>query len=193
MEAYSDGLLSRKERKTFESMLTRNPELARQVELARRVRETLRSIEIPACPPSVYEPVLEMARRESEVERRSPVRDWLEGLMRPRLAPARLIVVVSAVFAAALTAVVVMNERGAVTTPGDDQVQAALAEVKLALSYVSKAGRETGSAIRHRAVDESIIDPTLRAIGYAEIGSENGQPVPVDRAPIEDENKRGRS
>ena len=192
LEAYVDGLLSRKDRKTFESILAQDAGLARQVDLATRVRDDLRAIETPACPPAAFEPILELARRESRVDPPS-VRDWLGSLLSPRVAPARLIVVASAILAAVLTLVVLVNQSAVQTTPGDDEVEAALVEVKLALSYVSRAGRETGSTIRHRAVDESIIDPMVRAIGYADIGSGEGQPVQNDRQPLEDPNNGGTS
>ena len=193
VEDYVDGLLSRRQKKSFEAVLSVDEELARQVDLARRVRDTLAAIETPACPPSVYEPVLEKARRDSQGEQRSTWTDWLSGILQPGLAPVRLIVVASVVGAAILTTVVMMNQGQPRTALDEEEVQMALDEVKLALSYVSLAGRETGSTIRNRAVDENIIDPIVRAIGHAEIGSAADSRDRDSGATIEDAKKGGNS
>jgi hypothetical protein len=193
IEDYADGLLSGKEKKVFEAMLAGDEELRRHVDLARRIRDSLRATETPPCPPSVYEPVLAMARRESQAEPRPGFFTWLEDILQPRIAPARLIVVASVLLAAVLTTVVLVNEGNVQPAPGQEEVQAALDEVKIALSYVSLAGRETGSTIRHKAVEESIIDPIVRAIDHAEIGSGARRSEPRHRATSADANTRGKS
>ncbi len=193
VEDFVDGLLPRKERKALEAMLATDDALAREVDLAIRLRDALRGEKAPACPASAYEPVLRMARREAGAERGSDIADWIAGLFRPRVAPARAIVVASALLAAILTTVV-MIDRGAVEgDPNAEEVQEALNEIKVALAYVSLAGRETGSTIRRRAVDQAIIDPIVRAIGHAEIGSGVDNTEPATGVSIGEAKKGGES
>ncbi len=167
VEAYADGLLPRRERKVFESMLRSDADLAHQVDLAKQLRQTLSGLPAPACPDAAVEPVLARARREDARERgRVPVSRFGNF----RLTPARVLVPATIVLAVVVPLWVIDGERS--ERPHDPaDVQAALEEVKLALSYVSRAGRETGSAIRHMAVDQALIGPVRRAIDRADIGS----------------------
>jgi hypothetical protein len=88
--------------------------------------------------------------------------------MEPRRRPALAIVVASALVAAVMTTMVLY--RGVDSWQNAGEVDAALRDVKLALSYVSFAGRETGSAIRLQAVDQTMVVPIRRALMQGAIG-----------------------
>ena len=168
IEAYTDDVLSREEKKAFERLMHADDDLAQQVNIARQVRTGLGDLPLPQCPPAAYEHVLNLARRHASAGNEVKRSGWLSGVMQPRRRPALAIVVASAVVAAVMTTMVLY--RGADSPQNAGEVDAALRDVKLALSYVSLAGRETGSAIRLQAVDQTMVVPIRRALMQGAIG-----------------------
>lgn len=191
IEAYVDGDLSGKEKKAFEHLVRQDVDLAREVALEQRLKRALGELPKPVCPPTAYEPVLDRVRREAPARRIVRQSRWLREQV--VLIPVPVRVILAAVTVIAVATVALLPDRVGVAPAHDPtEVQAALEEVKRALSYVSLAGRETGSAIRTHAVDQTLIRPIRRAIGRAGIGSDEQDPT-AGEAPETANTTRGKS
>ena len=134
IEAYLDGDLPEAERARFEALMALEP-WQREVALAIRVRDTLRSSPQPACPPHVVRSVVWQARWARFME-------YLGDFRLPALRPA----LVAAVLIVAAFAALWINR----TPPADvsqAEIEQALSDVKWTLGYVSKTGRLTGASL----------------------------------------------
>ncbi len=182
IEAFVDGLLSWPERRRFEKIMASDESLADEVAVATRLRDALHSLDRPECPPHVQSAIDQALGRERSVSRfgddRWAIRVVLQKRRVARLALATVMVVVVVVGAMALWRTNSQSE------PPPDDVQLALHDVKLALSYVSLAANETGHTLRTEVVGRNVIVPIRRALDYAEVsGRPEGGSLPPETEP----------
>lgn len=169
LEAYLDGELSVEEAAEVEARLAGDARWRAELARARAVRDGLRALPRPACPPAVTAAVLAHARRET---RRRPLTrlarafggvrriDW-----RPALAMAVLagLVVASALIDSGARRSGTPHD-GALAAIPPAEVEAALEEARWALAYVSEVGRRTGRSVREAAFDEPLVAPVTGAV-----------------------------
>jgi anti-sigma factor RsiW len=158
IEAYVDNQLTPDEKVLFERVLIQGPG-CEEVEVAYRIRNGLRNLPAPSCPPHITEAVLLHARREAkrpslwwtepDVWHR-----WWDGALKPAMAMGMLALLV-------ISAALIERPRqeAAITS---SEVQQALAEAKWALGLVSRTGVQTGSSVR-----DNVVQPIRQALESA--------------------------
>ncbi len=156
IEAYVDGELSRRERLEFEAACAADPALWEEVRAARIVRNGLRSLETPHCPPEVTDAILDQVRRDARSRRGSPAWSWV-GSWRPALA-GFAVIVAAAVF-------VFLRPAPVSEVPTDPEVAEALDEVKWTLAYINSIGNRTGETIRDDVLRDHVVRPIERGLG----------------------------
>lgn len=169
LEAYVDGDLAPAEARRMEALLAESDaDWEAELFLATRIRAGLQALPQPACPPAVAQVVLEAARRQA-VERAGPgwlerAREWFERawapFWQPTLATAALVAVV---VATALVGRPRPEAELAGMSPA--QVEAALAEAKWTLAYLSQVGRDTGHSVRQEVLENHVVAPVQQALG----------------------------
>ena len=159
VEAYLDDELPAAERLLFEQGLA-DAHWDAELFVARQIRDGLCTLPEPVCPPHVAEAVLAQVRREVRASWLERFHTWMQQqfmvLWQPALA---MTVVVMLVVSAALVG------RPATPEPAyaDAEVEQALAEIKLALGYVSEASRQTGKVVRDDVIAERVVGRMLNA------------------------------
>ena len=158
LEAYLDGDLPAPERAVLERRLAADEALRAELRLARRVRDGLRTLPRPSCPPAVTQAVWEQTHRLAWQERRQRVGAWFSrwgrDVWRPVLAMAVLLLLV-------LSAALVGRPTH---TPPPAEVEMALDEVKWTLGYLSKVGREAGVSVRNEVLEAHVVRPVQEAL-----------------------------
>ena len=157
VEAYLDDALPADERVRFEQGLA-DAHWDAELFLARQIRDGLRALPEPVCPPDVTAAVLAQVRREARASWLERFHAWMQQqfmvLWQPALA---MTVVLMLVVSAALI--------GRPTPPApayaEAEVEQALAEIKLALGYVSEASRQTGKVVRDDVIAERVVGRML--------------------------------
>lgn len=189
LETYVDGDLSPADRRRIEAFVEQSPEMARQLQLARRVLEELAAVDRPACPPSVTNSVLEAARADvvkpARAANRPPQlrrKNRRAGVRRGRTRSVWTAVLRPAVLTGIFILLVVSSaifwgrpqlESPTASEPTSAQVEQALRETKWALSFVSDVGRRTGQSIRREVLEERVTVPVQRAVDAALAASSN--------------------
>lgn len=159
VEAYLDGELSAENAELFERRLHVESDWNNEVVLARHVRDGLRTLPSPACPPQVTQAVIAETRRRDRAARRQQVLAWIDRVWGQTWQPALamsvlLLLVISAV----------LLGRPPQPTPQTAEVEQAMAEVKWALAYVSDVGRQTGETVRSEVLEERVVSSMNAAI-----------------------------
>lgn len=164
VEAYLDGALSAEEAARFEAHLLQNEVWEEEMLLAEQVRQGLRALPEPWCPPAVPAAVLATVRQQARqawwVWLTDGFRQQTALLWRPALAMASLallVVMASRIGPAPTDASSTTAERA--------EVQRALAEVQWTLAFVSEVGRETGASVRDDVLAPHIVQPMQHALG----------------------------
>ena len=171
VEAYLDDDLPADERVLFEQGLADTPWDA-ELFMARQIRDGLRALPEPMCPPHVAEAVLAQVRREARASWLERFHAWMQQqfmvLWQPALA---MTVVVMLVVSAALIG------RPASPEPSYQpaEVEQALAEIKLALGYVSEASRQTGKVVRDDVIAERVVGQMQHALNTRQQPSDDTQ------------------
>ena len=156
IEAYVDGELSRRERLEFEAACAADPALWEDVRAAQLIRDGLRSLETPNCPPEVTGAIFEQVRRDARIRRGTQSGSWI-GIWKPALAGLAVIVA---------TVVFVLLRPAPVTeVPTDPEVAEALDEVKWTLAYINNIGNRTGETIRDDVLRDHVVRPIERGLG----------------------------
>ena len=168
VEAYLDDALPADERIRFEQSLDAGWD--GELFLARQIREGLRTLPEPVCPPHVTDAVLAYTRREVRASWIARFHEWMQqqftALWQPALA---MTVVVLLVVSASLIG------RPKQPPPTDPAVAQALAEVKLAFRYVSEAGRQTGKVVRDDVIAERVVGRVQNALNARQQSSDDTQ------------------
>lgn len=168
VEEYLDGLLEEDERAEFERHLASDETRMDDLLLARRIRDELRALPLPACPPAVTRAVLAEVRREARADALQRLRRLAPAVLydgaarwRPVLAMAALAVLV----ASAAVVGRLPEPRPYPTSATPAEVRQALAEAKWALGYVSELGRATARSVRHDVLETRVVAPMQQALG----------------------------
>ncbi len=159
LEGYLDGDLTPEETARFERGLRRD-DWAAELRRAASIRDGLRALPLPECPPHVTRAVLREARRRARAEwlhraREALARAW-RLTARPALAMAVLV---------ALVVVAALVTRPPRDAPARTEVEHALAEVKWTLAYLSEVGRQTGASVHRDVLDAHVFGPMHEALG----------------------------
>lgn len=163
LDAFLDGDLPPDEAAAFARLLQEDDDLAAERWLAGQVRDGLRALPRPVCPPAVTQAVLAEARRSTWRSRQERfvgrlLDAWL-SLWQPALVTAALVgVVVTAALVGRVPAPPPPTAHAA-------EVEAALAEAKWTLAYLSEVGRHTGRSVRHEVLEAHVVAPVQEAVG----------------------------
>ncbi len=157
IEAHLDGDLKPGEVDGFDEIAMMDEDLARELNLARSISSTLASMPDESCPEEVTRGVMAHVRRDvrrSFFNRLRASLNW-QGVARlkPAIAMALLLIVV-------LSSVIV----GRNSPVPDAEVAQALADVKMALAYLSDAGRTTGTAVKQDIIGPLVVRPVARSM-----------------------------
>ena len=178
IEAFLDEDLPPDEAARFEAHLATDG-WEEELLLARQIRDGLRALPVPPCPPEVTHAVLQQARREARASRRLRLREhldslhaWLTQAWRPLWQPALAMSMLLALVVAVGTL-----GRGPQQPTDDPEVAQALAEAKWTLAFLSEIGRETSRSVRSEALEPHVVAPMNEALGP--LG--NQPPTRVDR------------
>lgn len=166
VEAYLDGVLPDDERLRFERGLAAEAEWEAEVFLADRIRQGLRALPDPECPPHVAAAVLAQVRQEQRASWMAQLKAWLQqqvtALWQPALA---MTMVLLLVVSAALIGRSETEENFAGNVPPSSEVQQALAEVQWTLGYLSGVSRQTGRVVRDEVITDHVVSPVQEALG----------------------------
>jgi len=159
IEAHLDGELPDGEMNGLETHLRECASCAGELQMAERVRGSLRMLPLQSCPDPVVESVYERVRDELRTTRRQRLREWLDSWRAPLWRPA---------FGAAL--VVILTIGGTVTyldrDPEVSPAELARAElqVKWTLAYLSQMGRRTGDRVRDDVLRDRVVEPIQNSV-----------------------------
>jgi hypothetical protein len=151
-DEYVDGALDAGVARLVEHYGRKYPECAQEIEVARMVRDGLRSIEAPPCPESVVTSVfsrISMSRRNAVRKAISEKFVLLQPMWRPVLALGAVVVVVLAI----LVREPVSQEYS------QAEIDQALREVKWTLAYLGDVGKRTGETIRDDVLAAHVVLP----------------------------------
>ena len=156
LEAYMDNQLSPEEAQEIEKWLQQDDRWHEELTLAMHIRDELRSLKAPFCPPHVSREVIKHARKDLVGEYIQRGRRFLESWFlhwKPIMATVALLVITSVVIFRLELKQDVSHE-----TISQVEVNQALDEVKWTLGYVSKTGRLTGDSV------EDALAPLLKEL-----------------------------
>ncbi len=157
IEAYLDGDLKPGDADRFDEIALMDEDLARELNLARSISSSLSSIPDETCPVGVTRGVMAHVRRDVRRSFFNRLQATLnrQGVARlkPAIAMALLLIVV-------LSSVIV----GRNSPVPDAEVAQALADVKMALAYLSDAGRTTGAAVKQDIIGPLVVRPLSRSM-----------------------------
>lgn len=173
VEAYLDGDLAVDERADFEHGLAAGSDWEAELFLAGQIRDGLRALPRPACPPRVTEAVLAQVRREVHATWKDQFRNRLQqqlgALWQPALAMTVLLLLV-------VSAALIGRPAQPQDTFAEAQVQQALVEVQWALGYLSEVSRETGKVVRDEVIADRVVSPVQQALTARSHRSNDMQP-----------------
>lgn len=158
IEAYIDGDLSRRERLAFEQACREDPALRASVEAARLVRQNLRSIEAPLCPPETAQAIRERIRRDHSLSDRSTRPSFAWPAVWKPAAIGLAVLLLALVF-------VLDRPQPQPVVPPDPEVAEALADVKWTLAFINGVGTRTGETIREEVLRDRVVRPIERGLG----------------------------
>ena len=155
LEAYLDNQLPSEEAMKVEKWLEGSDHWHEELTLAMHIRDELRGLRLPDCPPHLSQNIIRAARQDvwrSFTHRLNQffLGGWI-SYWKPILATLTLLII---------TSVIVFNVPRPIETPSENisqvDVDQALNEVKWTLGYVSKTGRLTGESV------EDVLGPLLK-------------------------------
>ena len=146
LEAYLDNQLPPEEASKVEYWLEDDNRWHEELTLAMHIRDELRSLRAPVCPPHVTQQVIKTARRDAWLSFTGRLNQFFFSgwvpYWKPILATMTLLVIAS---------MLLFRTPKLDGPPSDEisqvEVEQALDEVKWALGYVSKTGRLTGASV----------------------------------------------
>ncbi|QXD15484.1 hypothetical protein GQ464_000585 [Rhodocaloribacter litoris] len=138
IERYLDGDLSPGAAAALERRLA-DAGRSEVLRLAERIRDDLRTLPVPSCPPHVTRAVLQAARQRARRDRRR------HGHPQDRRCTWQPVLAMVLLLGLALVAALI--GRPAQPSPDDPAIQRALVEVKWTLALVSEVGRQTGASV----------------------------------------------
>ena len=146
LEAYLDNQLPQEEALQVETWLERDDRWHEELTLAMHIRDELRSLRSPVCPPQVTRHVIRHARRDAWQSFAGRLNPFFFGgwitYWKPILATMTLLVIAS---------MLLFRAPHSENAPSEEitqvDVEQALDEVKWTLGYVSKTGRLTGASV----------------------------------------------
>ena len=147
IEPYVDGELEPEEKQVMDMLLQQNPEYHKRVEAAKTLLLVLGDINIPECPPDI-------TRQVSLWVLLDAFQQSLARLYQSVLVPAWKPAMAVAVMVCAIWFAIQLNPTTGVDTgslsqaQSEEEVDQALNEIKFALGYVSRAGREAGASVQ---------------------------------------------
>lgn len=146
LEAYMDNQLPSEEAQRVEEWLQKDDRWHEELALAVHIRDELRSLRYPACPPHVAQHVVQHARRDAWHSFAGRLNSFFFGTWvpywKPILATLTLLVIASVLLFRELPRESMTSEE---ITQVD--VEEALDDIKWTLGYVSKTGRLTGDSV----------------------------------------------
>ncbi len=187
IEAWLDGEMDRAEADRFERHARECRDCDAEVELARSVSATLRSLPALECPGGLVEHAAAVAagsRTRPTLRERAArwIEPHLEGFLRPAMVAMILVVIAAGVFV--LSGRKGMN--GAIDPYSRVEVEAAAQDAMIAFAYVGKYTRRTGSLLRREVIAERIAPRMARAMSKSWRHVVNETLVPtVERAVLD--------
>ncbi len=156
IEAFLDGDLKPEDANRFDDIALMDEDLQRELKVARSISTSLGSMPDMDCPDEVVKAVMSHVRRDVRGSFVADMKSRLQNLasfqLKPALAVALLVIVV--------VSSSLIGRRGPTTDP---EVTQALADVKMALAYLSNAGRTTGTTVRQDVVP-LVVGPVSRSM-----------------------------
>ena len=149
IEPFLDGELSPEQRRIVLDAAAGDASFARELALARSIREALRSVPSVQAPPDLLPDVIRHARQDARRQFVSRVRSWFSELdLRPALVTATLVV-----------AVVLAGQWGRPAAPAPDQAEVAeaLEQIKWTLGLVSEVGQVTAVHLRDDVFEPHVV------------------------------------
>lgn len=166
LELYVDGDLPAAKARRLEEAVQAEPAFREELSRARALRDRLRALPEPACPPDVTASVIAYARRDARAgifERiRTIVTSNWETVLRPTLA-------VGVLFSLVVGGALITRPQSEQPLPlaATEDVERALNEAKWTLAYVSDIGRRTATSIRDEVFEERLVAPVNRVLDAA--------------------------
>jgi len=157
IEAFLDGDLSPEEAAAFDEVALMDENLAREMKISQSISTSLGMTADLECPDEVVRNVMAHVKRDV---RRSYVQRLMDGILDlPILRP-------KPAFAMALLVIVVLSSTliSRRTTGTDPEVTQALADVKLALAYLSDVGRTTGTTVGQDVIGPHVVGPMSKSL-----------------------------
>ena len=151
LEAYVDGDLAPGEAADVQRHLAECMACAAELELALAVKEGLRGLPQPVCPPEVLAAVQQRGR--AQVVPLRPRRTTV-GWLHLAAAAAILAAIGSGLF------FLLPSQPTAQTA----EVERATYEARLALAYLGEATRKAGLSVREEVFEERVVSPTARTL-----------------------------
>ena len=162
VEAFLDGDLPTEAHTAFAAA---RAEWDEELAQAARIRDGLRTLPRPTCPPEVMQHVLAHVRAHRRASWQARLQDWWRTapslVLRPALAAALLIGVVCAV---AWLGRPEASTPATVAAAAPPEVQQALADVRWTLALLSDVGRTTGATVREDVLEPHVVVPMQQAL-----------------------------
>lgn len=161
VEAYLDEALPADQQARFAQSLAADADWEAELFLARQIRDGLRALPHPACPPRVADAVRAHVRRQAQPSWSDRLQAWLEqqwlALWQPALAMAVLLVLV-------VSATLVGHPQQQQPTYAEAEVERAMKEVQWTLAYLSEVGRQTGKTVREDVIADRVVGTMQHAL-----------------------------
>jgi anti-sigma factor RsiW len=158
IDAYVDGELSAADTFRLESHLSACPVCAEELQLARRVKHTLRILPPQYCPDRVVAAALEEAESERAVTRKPR---WQARFASWHQWQWRLAAAVAMALAIAVTITVFIRPQQPPTTMSPEELARAERQVKWTLAYVGHVSQSSASIV-YEEVIESELEPLVK-------------------------------
>ncbi len=156
LEPYLDTELPDNERSSLEVHLQICAACSAELETARKVQETLRTLPAQAAPEQITEAVYAHARADLRTRRRVWLQGWTTG-WRPVLG-----VAVAAILLIFTTIGLQDQEPTDTATPAE--IARAERQAKWAIAYLSQVGHRTGLTVRDEVIGYRVVRPLRRSI-----------------------------
>lgn len=155
LEACLDDEALVEERGELEAHLADCAACARQLALARKVRQSLRELPRLACPERVATAAGVRLRRRQTAAWRPRLSSWLTGWRLPVWQPAAAVALV-------LLVALAVDRRDREPEPTVAEVARAERQARFALAYVGQVGRSTGRTVRDQVIRTWVVEPLTR-------------------------------
>ena len=180
IDAYLDGELSPAESAAANLHLARCPVCAEELQLARQVAGSLRSLPAVRCPDSIPEAVRTRIAAASDAQWKAnpwPWRHrWLEYFRRPAI-----VGLTTAVLFVVITGIV-GNHREPSPEFTQAEIEQAESDAKLALAYLSRVTSRAEATLREDVLEQRVLEPIMRAVQRKHTNETTTQPQGVNNA-----------